>query len=102
MPGLTEVLMRKPITPFAHGVLDYSTATAVAMAPTLPDFPESAEKVCYALAGSYSALSLLTDYPLAAKRVVPFKAHGATEGLVGAFLPVLPWMLGFARHKGAR
>ena len=94
--------MNKPISPRAHGILDYATSAATAIAPRALGFPESATKLCYALAGGYTGLSLLTDYPLGAKRVVPFKGHGAAEGLIGLALPALPWALGFARHRAAR
>ena len=94
--------MRKPITPRTHGVLDYTTSVATAAAPELFDFPPPARALCYALAGGYTALSLVTDYPLAAKRVVPFKGHGVAEGVIGMVLPALPWALGFSRHRAAR
>jgi hypothetical protein len=44
----------------------------------------------------------MTDYPLAVKRAVPFKLHGAAEAAVGMALPFMPWALGFARHRPAR
>ena len=44
----------------------------------------------------------MTDYPMAVKRVIPFKVHGAIEGGVGVILPALPWAFGFAQHKSAR
>ena len=55
-----------------------------------------------ALAGGYTALSMLTDYPLGVKQVVPFKAHGVAEGAIGALLPALPFALGFASQHRAR
>ena len=94
--------MQKPITPRAHGVLDYATAAATAAVPDILDFPVSAKRLCRALAGGYTGLSLLTDYPLGAKRVVPFKGHGAAEGAIGLALPFLPWALGFQHHRAAR
>ena len=94
--------MQKPITPFAHGVLDYLTVGTVAMAPSLMDFPDEAANACYALAGIYAGTSLMTDYPLAVKRAIPFKAHGMTEIAIGAILPALPFMLGFATNARAR
>jgi hypothetical protein len=36
------------------------------------------------------------------KRLVPFKAHGATELAIGLALPVMPWLLGFADNRTAR
>src|SRR3954467_11757413 len=94
--------MRKPITPFAHGVVDYATVGMVAAAPRLLRLSEPAARTCYALAGTYAALSMLTDYPLAVKRVVPFKGHGATEAIIGAALPALPWAFGFGSERRAR
>lgn len=106
LPGLPfsleETEMSKQISPFAHGVLDYATTATTAVAPSLFGFPTAAAKLAYGLAGSYLGLSLLTDYPLAARRAVPFKAHGLAEGVIGLALPALPWAFGFARHKPAR
>jgi hypothetical protein len=94
--------MRKPITPFAHGLIDYTTNATLTAAPKLMRLDRRAATVCYALAGGYTALSMLTDYPLAAKRVVPFKAHGLTEAIVGAALPAVPFAFGFASERRAR
>ena len=94
--------MHKPISPTLHGMIDYTTSVAVAAAPTVLDFPEPAAELCYALAGSYTGMSMLTDYPPAAKRMIPFKAHGVVESVIGMALPVLPWALGFSKHRAAR
>jgi hypothetical protein len=58
--------------------------------------------LCDSLAAGYTALSGVTDYPLSARRLVPFKAHGAAELAIGAALPAMPWLLGFSDHKPAR
>ena len=92
----------KPISPRIHGMLDYTTSTAVAAIPRLAGFPPAARHVADALAGGYTGLSAMTDYPLALRRAVPFKAHGMAELAIGAALPAIPWMLGFAKHKPAR
>ena len=91
-----------PISPRVHGVLDYATVAAVAAAPMLLDLPDNAARLCYGLAAGYLGLSMLTDYPLAAKRAIPFKGHGLAEGAIGAALPAMPWALGFADNKRAR
>jgi hypothetical protein len=97
-----EAGVKKPITPFAHGVIDYATSAALMSAPRLMKFPDNAARAAYALAMGYTALSAMTDYPLSAKKVVPFKAHGAAELAIGAALPMVPWMLGFSEHRAAR
>ena len=94
--------MRKPITPFAHGVIDYVTVATVATAPKALRLSGRAAATCYALAGGYAMLSMLTDYPLAAKRAIPFKAHGMAEGAIGALLPAAPFLLDFANQRRAR
>ena len=94
--------MKKPITPTIHGALDYSTVAAVAAAPKALDLPMPAAALCYALAGGYAGLSALTDYPLSVKRAVPFKAHGIAEAAIGAALPFMPWILGFADNRAGR
>ena len=94
--------MKKPISPRTHGMIDYATVVATAAAPRALGFPKSATRLAEGLASGYLGLSLLTDYPLGAKRKVPFKGHGVTEGVLGLALPALPWALGFASDKRAR
>jgi hypothetical protein len=94
--------MRKPISPRVHGAIDYTTVAATAALPRALDFPPRAEALCYALAGGYLAISLLTDYPLSVRRLIPFKGHGIAEGVIGLALPALPWALDFADHRPAR
>ena len=94
--------MRKPISPFAHGVIDYATSAAVAVAPRALNFPAPARRLAESLAASYTGLSAMTDYPLSVKRVAPFKVHGAVELAIGAALPAMPFVLGFAKHRAAR
>lgn len=94
--------MQRPISPAMHGALDYTTSAAVAIAPHVLDFPTPARRLFSALAGGYTALSSVTDYPASIKRIVPFRAHGAAEAVIGLALPFLPRALGFERHTAAR
>lgn len=92
----------KPISPRIHGVLDYATSTAVAVAPRAMNFPRPARRLFESLAAGYTGLSAMTDYPLSVKRVAPFKAHGAAELVSALALPAMPWVLGFSKHRAAR
>lgn len=94
--------MRHPITPRLHGMLDYTTSAAVAVAPPLFDMPKPARRLFEGLAATYTGLSAVTDYPMSVRRVVPFRAHGAAELAIAAVLPALPWVLGFSEHRAAR
>ncbi|HEX9107010.1 MAG TPA: hypothetical protein VF832_07275 [Longimicrobiales bacterium] len=92
-----------PISPTVHGIIDYTTSTAAAVAPTLLDFPEEAAAASYALAGSVTGLAATTRRSGAALRpMVPLKAHAITDLALGLALPALPWLLGFSRNKAAR
>ncbi|HLM67367.1 MAG TPA: hypothetical protein VK358_07565 [Longimicrobium sp.] len=94
--------MQKPINGRMHGMMDYATVAATAAAPRALGFPRTAENLAYGLAAGYLGLSLMTDYPLSAKRAVPFKGHGATEMMLGLALPFLPKLLGFEDDRRAR
>jgi hypothetical protein len=83
-------------------MLDYGTAAAVAAAPRVLDRPAPASRLFESLAGGYTALSAVTDYPLSVRRLVPFKGHGAAELAIGLALPAMPWLLGFADSRAAR
>lgn len=85
-----------------HGVLDYATSAVVAAAPRIKPMPKRANLLFEGLAAGYTGLSAVTDYPLGVKRAVPFWAHGASELVLAAVLPIMPWALGFARNKAAR
>lgn len=100
--SIPEPIMARPISPLAHGVIDYTTAATVAAAPFIFDFPAPARRLCESLAASYTGLSATTDYPLGVARRVPFKVHGGTELVIGLALPALPWLLGFSQHRAAR
>jgi hypothetical protein len=94
--------MRRPITPLAHGVIDYTTSAAVGALPYVLGFPAPARKLFTSLAGTYTSVSALTNYPLSVRRTIPFKMHGASELAIAAALPAMPWALGFAHHRPAR
>jgi hypothetical protein len=94
--------MKRPISPRVHGLIDYSTAAAVTMAPRLLGFPGPAAAAAYGVAGSIAGLSSMTDYRPSLKRVIPLKVHALVDTMMGIALPALPWVLGFANHRRAR
>ena len=99
---LNGVHMNKPISPRTHGLLDYGTAGATAVLSRVLGFSAPAARAAQTWAAGYSALSALTDYPLAVKRAVPFRTHGAMDAIMAPIIPALPWLLGFARDRRAR
>ncbi len=92
-----------PISPTLHGIIDYTTSSAAAVAPKLLDFPEEAAVASYALAGGVTGLAATTRSSDAAiKPLVPLQAHGISDVALGLVLPALPFLLGFSRNAVAR
>jgi SPW repeat-containing protein len=83
-----------------HGVLDYLTGSALLAAPELlrlKDVPSSA--FAFRLAGGgAAAYSLLTDYELGARKIVPMPVHLMLDAASGALLAASPWVFGFAKN----
>jgi hypothetical protein len=94
--------MRKVIDRGTHGLLDYATMAALFLAPRFLRMPKRAGRAARGLAAGYTALSALTDSPLAVRRAVPWKAHGAVDKLLGVAIPALPWVMGVSRNRNAR
>jgi len=92
----------KFITPTLHGVLDYLTCGLFLLAPTLFGFTGTYATVCYILGAGYLGVSLLTNMPLGAVKVLPFWLHGRLELVSGFVFLVSPWLFGFAENGVAR
>lgn len=89
----------KFITPTLHGVLDYLTCGLFLLAPSLFGFTGAYATVCYVLAGGYLLISLITNMPLGALKVLPFWLHGRLELVSGAVFIASPWLFGFAQEN---
>lgn len=91
----------KFLGPRAHGVLDYIIVVTFLLAPALFGFYGLPATLCYVLAAAHLLLSLLTDYPLGAAKIIPFTMHGALEFVIALALVAFPWLLGFSQMPGA-
>lgn len=85
----------KKISPTLHGYLDYVTVAIFLVAPSLIGLTGLAMIFSYALAGIHLAMTLVTDFPLGAIKLLPFTLHGWVERVVGPVLILLPFGLGF-------
>jgi hypothetical protein len=85
----------KITSPTFHGYLDYVTVVLFLVAPTLVGLTGMAATFAYALAAIHLTMTLLTDFPLGAAKVIPFAIHGWVERVVGPILILLPFVLGF-------
>jgi len=85
-----------------HGILDYVTVIGFVLAPAILGFEGLPKIICYGLAGIHLLLTLLTNFPLGAAKLVSLTLHGLIELMVSIALVFLPWVLGFSTNPAAR
>jgi len=83
----------KVLSPRIHGVIDYISVVALALAPTLFGLQGISAMLAYALAAVHLIMTVLTAFPLGLIRLIPLKLHGLVEIIVGVSLVALPWAL---------
>ena len=89
--------MHDTLSPEAHGLIDYVTVVAFALAPTLFQFDGVPALIAYGLAGAHLVLTLATRFPMGLFAGVPLRAHGVLELVVSVGLIILPWVAGFVQ-----
>ena len=85
-----------------HGILDYVTVVAFALAPSILGLTGTAAGLAYTLAVVHLLVTLSTDFDLGVVRVLPAGWHGWIELVVSLALLVVPWVLGFSDDATAR
>jgi hypothetical protein len=86
-----------------HGAIDYGMAPALALAPEIFRMKDGkSASLPPRIAGVTGALAAaLSDQELAARRLVPMKAHLVLDAVTGVGVAAAPWIGGSAK-KGAR
>ncbi len=109
MPFITSILplienrLPKIISARTHGIIDYSHA-ALFLTTALIVRKSNPRAAWAALAtGSFVlAQSLLTDYPLGTKPVIPFATHGKMDAGFASASWAVPRVFGFEDTKAAK
>ena len=93
----------KKLQPLPHAVMDYAWAGAMIAAPWLFGFSRNKTATVNSVAsgGAILGLSLMTNYPLGAVKLISFPAHGVIETVAGVATAAAPWLMGFSRNKPA-
>ncbi len=100
--GEMEKRLPKMIDARGHGIIDYCHAAFfLGMALVCSKSNPRAAKAAL-LTGSFVLLqSLLTDYPLGVKKVIPFRIHGRMDAAFAASSLMVPRVFGFSESKAA-
>ena len=80
------------ISTTTHGILDYATAGLLLTLPRALGWGERVTNTLTALGLGTIGYSLLTDYELGVRRVIPMRAHLMLDAASGAMLCAAPWM----------
>ena len=92
----------KIISDTARDILDSLTVAIFVLAPSILGLTGFAAFVSYALAAIHLAMTLLTDMPLGAIKIIPMRLHALIEMLAGSVLLVaalaLPTIFGDKRE----
>jgi len=79
-----------------HGILDYAVVAGFAVMPDALGLSGTPRYLAWTLAAVHLTLTLVTDFPVGVIKLVPLRAHGLIELIVGPVLIVAPWLLGFS------
>src|SRR5262245_6934365 len=76
-----------------HGVLDYGVAVMFAAAPSQLGITGLSAELCYVLAFAQFLVTLFSDMPLGAKKLVPMRVHSFLEIMTSMLLLSIGWIL---------
>ena len=93
---------KKPITPKLHGAIDYGFLGLMLAAPSLLGLSGPAKALPYLFGGVQGGLNAVTKQPLAIKRLVPFRVHGAIDLATTPALVLLPLVTGALKQPKVR
>jgi hypothetical protein len=97
-----ESRLPKIIDARKHGMIDYCHAAFFLGMAYVCRKSEPRAALAALLTGSFVLVqSLLTDYPLGAKKIIPFKVHGQMDAAFAASSFMVPKMFGFSDSPAA-
>jgi ABC-type uncharacterized transport system permease subunit len=88
----------KIISDTANGILDYLTVAIFVLAPSILGLTGFAALVSYALAAIHLAMTLLTDMPLGAIKIIPMRLHALVGPVLLVAALALPAIFGDKRE----
>jgi hypothetical protein len=67
--------MKKPVSPKAHGIIDYVFSGVQMAAPLLLSLNPATKKTYAALSTGFTVVNAMTDTKVGLKRLIPFAGH---------------------------
>lgn len=82
------------LPPAIHGILDYVTVVYFLLAPSIFALTPTVATISYLLGVVHSILTILTNFPLGMKKMIPLRIHGFIELIVATALILMPVLMG--------
>jgi hypothetical protein len=92
-------MSNQPITPKAHGLIDYGFAALQWLAPELLGFDNKIIKLYKVLGLNLLAYNSVTDHPVAAKPLISYHTHHQIDTANVAMLALLTAYKGIRKNK---
>ncbi|ERN41614.1 hypothetical protein KR51_00018360 [Rubidibacter lacunae KORDI 51-2] len=86
------------VTGFTHGFIDYAGAFILVTVPVIANFQATSPVAFWLSIGAGLALStysLLTDYALSLKKLIPLKLHLFLDMFASVMFLIVPFLFGF-------
>jgi hypothetical protein len=99
MSALNKFMLRGPIPPQVHGVLDYPLAAVLIAGPLVLNFDDRAATIALVFGAGAAVLAVGTAWSTGIVRVIP--PLGYADIAVTAAMIVLPFAVGFASRTTA-
>ncbi len=91
--------MNRPVSTFAHGIMDYVGGVALLLAPNIfgfaDDGPDAAIWVPRVLGIIVLLQSVMTRYELGLAKILPMRMHLMNDYIASIFLALSPFIFGF-------
>lgn len=68
-------MMKKPITPQQHGIIDYGFSAIQFLGPQLLDLNKNTTNLYQVMGAKFFLVNSLTDTPVGLKKMISFKDH---------------------------
>lgn len=91
----------KPISPAAHGLLDYALVGSLLTLPAVLGLPKDVRKLYATEALTLLGYVAVTEHPAAVKPLIPFRTHGKIDPFNVAGFALQTFAKPFRRNKKA-
>lgn len=100
-PVYQDNVMKKPISPMIHGIIDYALAGVQMIAPSYLGFKKKNVKTYLDLGSGFLAVNAVTNTPVGIRRVISMRDHQKADAAFLATFALLSFTSNLSKDKKA-